>query len=178
VAADVFGGGAKKFCARLVATVEKGRPAVLWCGHEHSVDGRGPQGCARGPDEAQAERARRERDNVEDTATFVVARARVAGVDEWEAERVAQVGAEAARRRDEHRLAGAAAVARIRGRGESVSEIAALAQTTETEVRAYLKLAGAAAAQAQGGGAEDAVDAPGALGLGGVDASGNVGGDV
>jgi hypothetical protein len=139
---------------------------------------------------AQAERARRERDNVEDTATFVVARARVAGVDEWEAERVAQVAAEAARRRDEHRLAGAAAVARIRGRGESVSEIAALAQTTETEVRAYLKLAGAAgtavsaptgAAQALGGGAADAVDAvdaPGALGLGAVDASGNVGGDV
>jgi len=97
------------------------------------------------------------------------------------------VGAEAARRRDEHRLAGAAAVARIRGRGESVSEIAALAQTTETEVRAYLKLAGAAgtavsaptgAAQALGGGAADAVDAPGALGQGAVDASGNVGGDV
>jgi hypothetical protein len=135
---------------------------------------------------AQAERARRERDNVEDTATFVVARARVAGVDEWEAERVAQVGAEAARRRDEHRLAGAAAVARIRGRGESVSEIAALAQTTETEVRAYLKLAGAAgtavsaptgAAQAVGG-AADAVDAPGPLGRGGVDARGSVGGDV
>ena len=95
---------------------------------------------------AQAERARRERDNVEDTATFVVARARVAGVDEWEAERVAQVAAEAARRRDEHRLVGAAAAARIRGRGESVSEIAALAQTTETEVRAHLKLAAAAGA--------------------------------
>jgi hypothetical protein len=135
---------------------------------------------------AQAERARRERDTVEDTATFVVARARVAGVDEWEAERVAQVAAEAARRRDEHRLAGAAAVARIRGRGESVSEIAALARTTETEVRAYLKLAGAAgtavrtpgsAAQALGG-AAGAADAPGALGLGDVNASGNVGGDV
>jgi hypothetical protein len=135
---------------------------------------------------AQAERAQRERDNVEDTATFVVARARVTGVDAWEAERVAQVAAEAARRRDEHRLAGAAAVARIRGRGESVSEIAALAQTTETEVRAYLKLAGTAgtavrapanAAQALGGGA-GAVDAPGELGRGGVDESGNVGGDV
>jgi hypothetical protein len=50
---------------------------------------------------AQAERAQRERDKVEDTATFVVARARVTGVDAWEAERVAQVAAEAARRRDE-----------------------------------------------------------------------------
>jgi hypothetical protein len=120
---------------------------------------------------AQAERAQRERDNVEDTATFVVARARVAEVDEWEAERVAQVAAEAARRRDEQRLAGAAAVARIRGRGESVSEIAALAQTTETEVRAYLKLGGAAGS---------AVSAPAGApqALGGVDATGNVGGDV
>jgi hypothetical protein len=50
---------------------------------------------------AQAERARRERDNVADTATFVVARARVAGVDEWEAEWVAQVGAGTRRRRGE-----------------------------------------------------------------------------
>jgi hypothetical protein len=138
------------------------------------------------PTKAQAERARRERDNVEDTATFVVARARVSGVDKWEAERVAQVAAEAVRRRDEHRLVGAAAAARIRGRGESVREVAALAQTTETEVRAHLKFAGAAgtavrapanAAQALGG-AAGAVDAAGALGRGGVDASGNVGGDV
>jgi hypothetical protein len=135
---------------------------------------------------AQAERAQRERDNVEDTATFVVARARVAAVDDWETERVAQVAAEAARRRDEHRLAGEAAVARIRGRGESVSEIAAVAQSTETEVRAHLKLAGAGpgprcarqrARRRQRGGA-GAVDAPGAQGRGGVDASGNVGGDV
>jgi len=46
---------------------------------------------------------------VEDTATFVVLRARVAGVDKWESERVAQVAAEASRRGEEHRLAGAAA---------------------------------------------------------------------
>jgi hypothetical protein len=96
---------------------------------------------------AQAERVQRERDNVEDTATFVVARGRVAGVDEWEAERVAQVAAEAARRRDEHRLVGAAA-ARIRERGESVREVAALAQTSETEVRAHLRLADAASSAA------------------------------
>jgi hypothetical protein len=107
---------------------------------------------------AQAERAQRERKNVEDTATFVVSRARVTWVDGWEAQRVAQVAAEAARRREEHRLAAAAAVTRIRGRGESVSAIAALAHTTESEVRAYLKLADAV------GAAEDAAGAPRPLG--------------
>jgi hypothetical protein len=90
---------------------------------------------------AQQQRARRERENVEDMATFLVARTRLAGVDAWEAERVSQVGAEAARRRDEHRLAAASALAHMRARGETVSALAELADTTETEVRAYLKLA-------------------------------------
>ncbi|HME48100.1 hypothetical protein [Mycobacterium sp.] len=90
---------------------------------------------------AQEERARRERHNLEDMATFLVARTRLASVDVWEAERVSQVGAEAARRRDEHRLAAASALARMRARGETVSALAELAETTETEVRSYLKLA-------------------------------------
>jgi hypothetical protein len=90
---------------------------------------------------AQQQRARREAANVEDMATFLVARGRLAGVDRWEAERVSQVGAEASRRRDEHRLAAAAALVRMRARGETASAIAELAETTETEVRAYLKLA-------------------------------------
>jgi hypothetical protein len=55
--------------------------------------------------EAQArayeERAQRDRDNVDDMATFLVARTRLAGVDEWQAERVAQIGLEADRRREE-----------------------------------------------------------------------------
>ena len=42
-------------------------------------------------------------------ATFLVSRTRLAGVDAWEAERVAQVSVEAARRRDEHRGADAPA---------------------------------------------------------------------
>jgi hypothetical protein len=70
---------------------------------------------------AHLERAQRERENVEDTATFVVSHARVAGVDEWESERAAQVAAEAARRREEHRLAGGGGRgkdARARGIGE------------------------------------------------------------
>jgi hypothetical protein len=46
---------------------------------------------------AQEERAQRERDNVENMATFLVSRTRLAGVDAWEAERVAQVSVEAAR---------------------------------------------------------------------------------
>ena len=90
---------------------------------------------------AQQERARRERDNVEDMATILVARHRLAGVDDWEAERVSQLGAEARRRRDEHRLAAASALARIHARGEAVGAIAQLAEATEAEVRAYLKLA-------------------------------------
>jgi len=90
---------------------------------------------------AQEERARRERENVEDIATFVVACSRLAGVDTWEAERIAQINAEADRRRDEQRQAAAAAVGRMHERGEKIDAIAALAETTESEVRSYLKLA-------------------------------------
>jgi hypothetical protein len=66
--------------------------------------------------EANEQRAQRDRDNV-DMAAFLVARTRLAGVDEWQAERVSQIGLEADRRRDEHRGECAAAVQRIRGRG-------------------------------------------------------------
>jgi DNA-directed RNA polymerase specialized sigma24 family protein len=68
-------------------------------------------------------------------------------VDDWQAERVAQIGLDADRRRDEHRSEGAAAIARIKGRGESIASIAALANISESEVRSYLK----AATQALGG---------------------------
>jgi hypothetical protein len=88
---------------------------------------------------AQEERAQRERHNVEDMATFLVACNRVAGVDAWEAGRIARVGAEAARRRDEHRHVAAAAAVRMRARGETIAAIAKLANTTEGEVRCYLK---------------------------------------
>lgn len=57
------------------------------------------------------------------------------------------MSAEASRRRDEHRAAAAAAIARIRARGESIAAIARLAETTVSDVRAYLKFAAARAAQ-------------------------------
>lgn len=111
---------------------------------------------------AQEERARRERENLEDMATFLVSRNRIATVDDWQAERVAQAAAEAARRRDEHRRAAAAALARIRARGETISAIAQVAETTEGEVRSYLKLA-----SANGGEASAAVtEGSGAAGTG------------
>ncbi len=62
-----------------------------------------------------------------------------------EAERIAQIHAEAGRRRDEQRQAAAAAVARMHERGEKIDAIAALAETTESEVRGYLKLGGCVA---------------------------------
>jgi hypothetical protein len=54
---------------------------------------------------AYEERAQRERGNVDDLDTFLVARTttRFAGVEEWKADRVTQVGVEAHRRRHEHR---------------------------------------------------------------------------
>ncbi|MGV7254585.1 hypothetical protein PJI20_10110 [Mycobacterium kansasii] len=92
---------------------------------------------------AQEQRAQRDRDNVDDTAAFVVARSRLAAVDTWEGERIAQVRAEAERRREEHRSSAAAAMARIRKRGETIAAIAALADSSESEVRGYLKRANA-----------------------------------
>ena len=60
--------------------------------------------------EANEQRAQRDRDNVDDMAAFLVARTRLAGVDECQAERVSQIGLEADRRRDEHRSECAEAV--------------------------------------------------------------------
>ena len=62
---------------------------------------------------ANEQRAQRDRDNVDDMAVFLVGRTRLAGVDEWQAERVAQIGLEADRRRDELRTECAAALQRI-----------------------------------------------------------------
>jgi hypothetical protein len=82
-------------------------------------------------DKAQEEHAQREKGNVEVMATFLVSWARLAGVEAWETERVAQVVAEAARRRDEHRGSGAAALARIRQLGETIGDRSE-AETTES----------------------------------------------
>jgi hypothetical protein len=114
---------------------------------------------------AQEERAQRDHENVEDAAAFLVSRSKLLAVDEWEADRIAHIGAEAGRRREEHRSAAAEALDRIRRRGETITAIAALAQTTKGEVRSYLKLATApndygdaetAATDAQGSSVEPA----------------------
>ena len=99
--------------------------------------------------EAQARaneaRAQRERANVEDAATFMVAAARVSEVDAWESERLAQVReqvrAEANKRRGDYRAEAGAAVARMQHRGETLATIAELAGVGVGELRAMLRYA-------------------------------------
>jgi hypothetical protein len=111
--------------------------------------------------EAQAKaneaRLERERQNVDDAASFLVELGRLAAVDEWEQGRVVEIRAEGERRRHEHRQAGAAAVFRMQGRGETLTAIAELAGVKVSDVRAVLKSAGA-----QPVAAPDALGAPGA----------------
>ena len=90
---------------------------------------------------ANGERAERERQNADDTATFLVALDRLKAVDQWEQNRIGEVRAEADRRRHQHRLAGAAALARIQGRGETLAAIAELAGVSTRELGATLKAA-------------------------------------
>ena len=111
--------------------------------------------------EAQAKaneaRLERERHNVDDAASFLVALSRLAEVDEWEQCRVVEIRAEGERRRHEHRQAGAATVFRMQDRGETLTAIAELAGVKVSDVRAVLKSAGA-----QPVAAPDALGAPGA----------------
>ena len=96
--------------------------------------------------EAQAKaneaRLQRERQNVDDAASFLVELGRLAAVDEWEQGRVVEIRAEGKRRRHEHRRVGAAAVTRMLDRGETLTAIAELAGVKVSEVRAVLKSAG------------------------------------
>jgi hypothetical protein len=69
----------------------------------------------------------RERQNVDDAASFLVELGRLAAVDEWEQGRRVEIRAEGERRRHEHRQAGAAAIARMQQRGETLTGIAELA---------------------------------------------------
>jgi hypothetical protein len=94
---------------------------------------------------ANEERAQRERANVEDAATCMVAAGRVSEVDAWETERLAQVReqvrAEANRRRADHRTEAGAAIARMQDRGETLATIAELAGVGVGEIRAMLRYA-------------------------------------
>jgi hypothetical protein len=125
--------------------------------------------------EAQARaneaRAQRERANVEDAATYMVAAGRVSEVDAWESERLAQVReqvrAEANRRRADHRAEAGAAVARMQRRGETLAAIAELAGVGVGEIRAMLRYAPKAENHTAG-------DSSGALGDGDAGSSGAV----
>jgi hypothetical protein len=106
----------------------------------------------------------RERQNVDDAASFLVELGRLAAVDEWEQGHVVDVRAEGERRRHEHRRVGAGAVTRMLDRGETLTAIAELADVKVSEVRAVLKSAGAqpvVAPDTRGarGGASDAASA-------------------
>jgi hypothetical protein len=97
--------------------------------------------------EAQAKanevRLERERQNVDDAASFLVELGRLAAVAEWEQGHMVEIRAEGERRRHEHRRAGAAAVSRMLDRGETLTAIAELAGVKVGVVRAVLKSAGA-----------------------------------
>src|SRR5277367_962185 len=92
---------------------------------------------------ANEARLERERQNVDDAASFLVELGRLAAVDEWEQGRVIEIRAEGERRRHEHRQVGAGAVARMLDRGETLTAIAELAGVKVSGVRAVLKSAGA-----------------------------------
>jgi hypothetical protein len=89
--------------------------------------------------QANGERLKQESDNREDMVAFLVAQQKLAAVDEWEADRHELVRLEADQRREEQRLDGARALARMRDRGESVASIAQIGGCSEKLVRSYLK---------------------------------------
>jgi hypothetical protein len=89
--------------------------------------------------QANRERLQRESANREDMVAFLVAEQKLGAVDDWEAERHEQVRLEADQRREEQRLDGARALARMRERGETVSGIASLGARSEKIVRSYLR---------------------------------------
>ena len=89
--------------------------------------------------QANRERLKRESNNREDMVAFLVAEQKLAAVDEWESDRHEQVRLEADQRREEQRLEGARALARMRDRGESVAGIAQIGGCSEKLVRIYLK---------------------------------------
>jgi hypothetical protein len=89
--------------------------------------------------QANRERLKREPDNREDMVAFLVAEQKLAALDEWESDRHEQVRLEADQRREEQRLEGARALARMRDRGESVASIAQIGGCSEKLVRIYLK---------------------------------------
>jgi ABC-type hemin transport system substrate-binding protein len=91
---------------------------------------------------AQEELARRTRANMEDLAVVFSARERAEAVDEWLAQRVAALQAQAERRRDEHRTRCGIALRSMRDRGQSLAEIARMAGIGEKAARDLIRMAG------------------------------------
>ena len=97
--------------------------------------------------EAQARanevRVQQERANVEDAATVMVALSKLAEVDVWETERLAQVRdnvrVEANRRRSDCRTEAAAAIVRIQERGRTLATVAELTGRGLGELRTLLR---------------------------------------
>jgi hypothetical protein len=105
--------------------------------------------------QANAERIKRERDNVEDAAVVMVELGKIGAVDSWEAEQLREVQVEAERRRDERRREAATAVRRMQDRGETLTAISELVGAPVAELRALTKTAAAvhaAAADERGAG--------------------------
>lgn len=92
---------------------------------------------------ANEARAARERANIENAATYIVAKTKLAAVDTWERERLAQlrdqVRAEANKRRAVHRAEAGAALKLMQGNGETLTTIADLTGDGIGEIRAMLR---------------------------------------
>lgn len=97
--------------------------------------------------QANAERVKRERDNVEDAAVVMVELGKIGAVDTWEAEQLREVQVEAERRRDERRSEAAIALRRMQDRGETLTAISDLVGVPVAELRALAKVAVPATAQ-------------------------------
>lgn len=90
---------------------------------------------------AAAAREVRERANIGDLTEFMVRAAQADEVDEWLAERIGKLKAEAERRRHGHRVAAGKALHTMRLRGESISAIAVQTGLSLGRVREYLRAA-------------------------------------
>ncbi|RAV10086.1 hypothetical protein DQP55_16125 [Mycolicibacterium sp. GF69] len=92
---------------------------------------------------ANEARAARERANIENAANYMVAKTKLATVDTWERERLAQlrdqVRAEANKRRAVLRVEAGAALKLMQGNGETLTTIADLTGDCIGEIRAMLR---------------------------------------
>lgn len=92
---------------------------------------------------ANETRAARDKANIENAATYMVAKAKLAEIDAWETERLAavteQVRTEAGKRRTGTRAEAGAAIRQLQARGETLTTIAELTGDSIVEVRATLR---------------------------------------